>query len=110
MVFTFWMTLISILVSVHNYLGYDDKGLIFFLFGIEPILMKAIYTEPFRSWMLTESGDISWFGYILRILTGLFYGILFDSIINGIKKSFRKWRQRARHTPQEPLSYRKNSK
>jgi hypothetical protein len=83
--FTFWFAIFSTFVCLFNYFGYDDKNLLFFIFGLEPILYKAVYTEPFRSWIIAN-GDILWVGHMLRIFTGLFYGIILDLIVFFIRK------------------------
>ncbi len=83
--FTFWFAIFSIFVCLFNYFGYEDKNLQFFIFGLEPILYKAVYTETFRSWIIAN-GNILWVGYVLRIFSGLFYGIILDLIVFFIKK------------------------
>lgn len=87
--FTFWFLLCSILICLVNFYGYDDKNLLFFILGLEPILYKAVYTEPFRSWIFLD-GKILWFGYLLRIFTGIFYGIILDAVIIYFKRRKQK--------------------
>lgn len=90
--FTFWFAIFSIFVCLFNYFGYDNKNLLFFIFGLEPILYKAD-TESIGSWIIAN-GNILWVGYVLRIFTGLFYGIILDLIVFFIKKIFIKFHYR----------------
>lgn len=82
---TFWYILFAIGICLYNFFGYDDKDSVFFIFGLEPILYKAVYTEPFRSFIF-DNGNISWFGYLFRVFTFIFYGLIIDVIIYFIKR------------------------
>lgn len=82
---TFWTVLISLGICLLNYFGHDDKNILMFQF--DPILYKAVYTEPFRSWMLSgEYLELTWLTYLLKICTGLLYGIVLDLLIYQIKR------------------------
>ncbi|MDC2867910.1 hypothetical protein [Bacillus sp. BP-3] len=85
--FTFWFLLISLGICFHDYMGGDNKHILFFSFGLEPFMFKAVYTEPFRSMILDEvNNKILPLGYVLHIFFFIIYGILFDLIKLLLKK------------------------
>lgn len=85
--FTFWFLIISLIICINEYMGRDNKHLLFFSFSLDPIMMKAVYTEPYRSMMFDESSDkILCFGYVLHISLAFLYGLCLDLIKFGFKK------------------------
>ncbi|MFJ8526429.1 hypothetical protein [Bacillus sp. NPDC094106] len=85
--FTFWFLIISLVICTHEYMGGDNKHLLFFSFGLDPIMTKAVYTEPYRSMMFDESSSkILYFGYVLHISLAFLYGLCLDLIKFGFKK------------------------
>ena len=85
--FTFYFLLISLVICVNDYLGGDNKHILFFSLGLEPIMFKAVYTDPFRNMILDEvNNKILPFGYVLHISLAILYGLLFD----GIKFLFKR--------------------
>lgn len=84
--FSFWFVLISLIVSYLNFTNQDDKGLLFFFFGLDPILYHMVYSETFRSFIMDESThEILWGGYILRVTVGLLYGLTLDFLVYQVK-------------------------
>ncbi|WP_031423601.1 hypothetical protein [Exiguobacterium sp. NG55] len=88
--FSFWFVLVSIFVCYLNFTDQDDKGLLFFFFGLDPILYHMVYSETFRSFIFDESADeILWGGYLLRVIIGLFYGLTLDFLLYQVKNKKR---------------------
>lgn len=84
--FSFWLVLVSLIVSYLNFTNQDDKGLLFFFFGLDPILYHMAYSETFRSFIIDESTlEILWGGYILRVAVGLLYGLTLDFLVYQVK-------------------------
>ncbi|TCI51937.1 hypothetical protein EVJ24_12455 [Exiguobacterium sp. SH1S21] len=84
--FSFWFVLVSLIVSYLNFTNQDDKGLLFFFFGLDPILYHMVYSETFRSFIMDESTlEILWTGYILRVAVGLLYGLTLDFLVYQVK-------------------------
>ncbi len=81
--FTFWFIILSIYIIILNISGNDDKNIM--LIGLNPIISKLIYTEPFRSFVL-KNDDITINLYIFHLLTFILYGLILDFIIFYIKK------------------------
>ena len=52
--FIFWFGIISLLIIYMNYRGQDEKNIA--LIGLNPILFKIVYIEPFRTWL--NSGTV----------------------------------------------------
>ncbi|OGX78781.1 hypothetical protein A6395_10595 [Exiguobacterium sp. SH31] len=84
--FSFWFVLVSLIVSYLNFTNQDDKGLLFFFFGLDPILYHMVYSETFRSFIMDESTlEILWTGYILRVAVGLLYGLTLNFLVYQVK-------------------------
>lgn len=88
--FSFWFVILSLIVSYLNFTNQDDKGLLFFFFGLDPILYHMVYSETFRSFIIDESTlEILWGGYLLRIAVGLLYGLTLDFIVYLVKSKLK---------------------
>lgn len=90
--FIFWFGIISLLIIYMNYRGQDEKNIA--LIGLNPILFKIVYIEPFRTWLNSGTVMRYFLGepsatlniYLAHLLTFLFYGLIFDLIKHGIRK------------------------
>ena len=90
--FMFWFGIISLLIIYMNYRGQDEKNIA--LIGLNPILFKIVYIEPFRTWLNSGTVMRYFLGepsatlniYLAHLLTFLFYGLIFDLIKQGIRK------------------------
>jgi len=90
--FIFWFGIISLLIIYMNYRGQDEKNIA--LIGLNPILFKIVYIEPFRTWLNSGTVMRYFLGepsatlniYLAHLLTFLFYGLIIDLIKHGIKK------------------------
>lgn len=88
--FSFWFVILSLTVCYLNFTNQDDKGLLFFFFGLDPILYHMVYSETFRSFILDDSTlEILWGGYFLRIAVGLLYGLTLDFIVYLVKSKLK---------------------
>ncbi|BAU29634.1 hypothetical protein DFP93_1069 [Aneurinibacillus soli] len=86
--FAFWFVIASLVICINDYVGNDDKHLLFFSGGIEPIMFKAIYTESFRSLIFDEvTRRILPLGYVLHITLAFLYGFLLDLLIYLFRKA-----------------------
>lgn len=89
--FSFWFIILSLIVCYLNFTNQDDKGLLFFFFGLDPILYHMVYSETFRSFIIDDSTlEILWGGYFLRIAVGLLYGLTLDFIVYLVKNKLKK--------------------
>jgi len=88
--FSFWFVILSLTVCYLNFTNQDDKGLLFFFFGLDPILYHMVYSETFRSFIIDDSTlEILWGGYFLRIAVGLLYGLTLDFIVYLVKSKLK---------------------
>lgn len=88
--FSFWFVILSLIVCYLNLTNQDDKGLLFFFFGLDPILYHMVYSETFRSFIIDDSTlEILWGGYFLRIAVGLLYGLTLDFIVYQVKNKLK---------------------
>lgn len=93
--FSFWFVFVSIFISYVHFTGQDDKGLLFFLLGLEPILVRMAYSEMFRDLIFDDlSMEILWCGYALRIATLLLYGLTLDCLLHQFRKRKMKLKGR----------------
>lgn len=88
--FSFGFVILSLTVCYLNFTNQDDKGLLFFFFGLDPILYHMVYSETFRSFIIDDSTlEILWGGYFLRIAVGLLYGLTLDFIVYLVKSKLK---------------------
>lgn len=90
--FILWFGIISLLIIFNNYRGHDAKNII--LIGLNPILYKIVYIEPFRTWLnsgtvirnsLSGQPSATTNMYLTHLLTFLFYGFICDFIKHRVK-------------------------
>ena len=79
--FTFWLSLISILICLNNFWGNDDKNIL--LIGLNPVLNSVGYTEPFRHWMFDFSNEstsikVQFPAYLLHFSSFFLLGFIID--------------------------------
>ncbi|SEB45676.1 hypothetical protein SAMN05443246_0452 [Paenibacillus sp. GP183] len=99
--FTFWLSIISIMVCINNYWGNDEKNIL--LIDLNPFLNSIVYKEPFRHWILdfnnakiTDSASIrvSTNAYYLHFVSFFLMGFIIDLIIY-LYKRYRQSREQA---------------
>ncbi|PFV44540.1 hypothetical protein COL14_26970 [Bacillus thuringiensis] len=78
--YTFLSFVIAFLLCYLRMSGLDPQGLIFFVFGLDPLVNHVIDAEPFRD--MVHNHHL----YALRILTALIYGVFFDCLRYLIQK------------------------
>ncbi|CAH1190185.1 hypothetical protein PAECIP111892_00047 [Paenibacillus auburnensis] len=86
---TFWFSLVSIAICLHNYLGYDRKNILLFISN--PVLVNTIYLEPFNHWYFnyesatinSGSADITvaFPSYIVHFLSYFLEGLIIDGLV-----------------------------
>jgi hypothetical protein len=91
--FTFWLSIISILICLNNYWGNDNKNIL--LIGLNPFLNSIVYTEPFRHWIFnfdsarlasdSASIKVHFTGYLLHFGSFFLVGIIIDYLIYFLK-------------------------
>ncbi|OUQ86000.1 hypothetical protein B5G50_24350 [Brevibacillus brevis] len=87
--FSFWLTLVSILICLFDILGNDKKHILFA--ATNPILSEIVYIEPFRHWIIEVHQDanstILSVGYLLHVITYFLFGLMIDLAFDHLKNS-----------------------
>lgn len=93
--FTFWLSLLSILICLNNYWGNDDKNIL--LIGLNPVLNYMVYKEPFRHWIFNfesaklaaDSSSIRLYYrvYLIHFFSFFLIGIIIDFVIRLVRRS-----------------------
>ncbi|WJQ83540.1 hypothetical protein [Brevibacillus brevis] len=89
--FSFWLTLVSILICLFDILGNDKKHILFAV--TNPILNEIVYIEPFRHWIIEVYQDanstILSVGYLLHVITYFLFGLVIDLAL-AFRKNYSK--------------------
>lgn len=75
-IFTSIFIVLSILIILINFMGYDDKNIL--LIGLNPILNILVYQKDFRSIIWNEGPNLNM--YIAHLFTFIIYGAIIDII------------------------------
>lgn len=78
--FTFYFTIIGIIIVLLNVSGMDDMNI--FMIGLNPILNLLDDSNIIRDFM--NSGNYLW--HIASFITNILYGLILDFIRTKIKK------------------------
>ncbi|MBY0088664.1 hypothetical protein HP567_019770 [Brevibacillus sp. M2.1A] len=89
--FSFWLTLVSILICLFDFLGNDEKHILLSI--TNPILNEIVYIEPFKHWIIEVHQDanstILPTGYLLHVITYFLFGLLIDLALTFRKKQLQ---------------------
>ncbi|WP_099157506.1 hypothetical protein [Virgibacillus ndiopensis] len=82
--FSFWLSIISLMIIIYNILGYDDNNVL--LIKLNPVLNEVINMEPYSNWMVNvQENKLQATSYVVHFFTFLIYGLIIDSFIIRFK-------------------------
>jgi hypothetical protein len=92
--FSFWFSIISIIICLGDYLGIEIANII--LVRLNPIIDTLIFTKPFANWMV-DVNNTEWAAssilisvrfptYVIHFGTFLILGLLIDYLIHIFKQ------------------------
>jgi hypothetical protein len=93
--FTFWLSALSILICLSDYLGNDFANIIISQFN--PVIHAMIITEPFRNWMIDDTKlmfssvlfSFRFPTYLIHFGTFLVAGLILDYLVHLFKSKQR---------------------